>query len=150
IDVRANDSDPDGDPLTVDSVTQPQHGTAAIEPDGAVRYTPASGFEGADTFTYTVGDGRGETATATVSVDVATYTLEVTKTGNGTVTSSPGGIDCGAKCSADFTIGSVVTLVAHPDPGWTLGGWSGECTGTGPCTVTMDAAKSVGADFMPP
>ena len=43
-----------------------------------------------------------------------------------------------------------MTLVAHPDPGWTLGGWSGACTGTGTCTVSMDAAKSVNADFLPP
>jgi Ca2+-binding RTX toxin-like protein len=150
IDVRANDSDPDGDALTVDSVTQPQHGTAAIQPDGTVRYAPASGFEGADSFTYTVGDGRGGTATASVAVDVATFTLSVATTGNGTVTSSPAGIDCGAKCSADFTTGSKVTLVARPDAGWTLGGWSGACSGTGPCTVTMDAAKSVQADFLPP
>jgi Big-like domain-containing protein/List-Bact-rpt repeat protein/hemolysin type calcium-binding protein len=150
VDVRANDSDPDGDALTVDGVTQPQHGSAAIQPDGTVRYTPADGFEGTDSFTYTVGDGRGGTATAGITVHVATYTLTVTKTGNGSVTSTPGGIDCGAKCSAEFVNGSTVTLVAHPEPGWTLGGWSGGCTGTGACTVTMDTAKSVQADFLPP
>jgi Bacterial Ig domain/Divergent InlB B-repeat domain/RTX calcium-binding nonapeptide repeat (4 copies) len=150
VDVRANDSDPDGDALAVESVTQPQHGSAAIQPDGTVRYTPADGFEGTDSFTYTVGDGRGGTATAAASVHVATYTLSATTTGNGRVTSAPQGIDCGTKCSADFVNGSTVTLVAHPDPGWTLGGWSGACTGTGACTVTMDAAKSVQADFLPP
>ncbi len=150
IDVRANDSDPDGDALTVDSVTQPPHGSAAIQADGTVRYTPASGFEGRDSFTYTVGDGRGGAATAEVSVNVATYTLSVTKTGNGSVTSTPAGIDCGTKCGADFVNGSTVTLVAHPDPGWTLGGWSGACTGRGPCTVSIDSAKSVNADFLPP
>ena len=150
IDVRANDGDPDGDGLTVDSVTQPPHGSATIQADGTVRYTPESGFEGRDSFTYTVGDGRGGTATAEVSVNVATYTLSVTKTGNGSITSTPAGIDCGKTCSADFINGSTVTLVAHPDPGWTLGGWSGACTGTGPCTVSMDAAKSVNADFLPP
>ena len=150
IDVRANDGDPDGDGLTVDSVTQPPHGSATIQADGTVRYTPESGFEGRDSFTYTVGDGRGDTATAEVSVNVATYTLSVTKTGNGSITSIPAGVDCGKTCSADFINGSTVTLVAHPDPGWTLGGWSGACTGTGPCTVSMDAAKSVNADFLPP
>ena len=150
IDVRANDSDPDGDALTVDSVTQPPHGSAVIQTDGTVRYTPASGFEGRDSFTYTVGDGRGGAATADVSVNVATYTLSVTKTGNGSITSIPAGVDCGQTCSADFVNGSTVTLVAHPDPGWTLGGWSGACTGTGACTVSMDAAKSVNADFLPP
>ena len=150
VDVRANDTDPDGDPLTVDSVTQPGHGSAAIQADGTVRYAPASGFEGRDSFTYTVGDGRGGAATAEVSVNVATYTLSVTRTGNGGVTSTPPGIDCGTTCSGDFVNGSTVTLVAHPDPGWTLGGWSGACTGTGSCTVSMDAAKSVNADFLPP
>ena len=150
VDVRANDSDPDGDALTVDSVTQPQHGSAAIQPDGTVRYTPADGFEGTDGFTYSVSDGRGRTATAGVSVHVATYTLTVAKTGNGRITSTPPGIDCGTKCSAELVNGSTVTLVADPDPGWTLGGWSGACTGTGACTVTMDAAKSVQADFLPP
>jgi hypothetical protein len=150
IDVRANDGDPDGDALTVDSVTQPPHGSAAIQADGTVRYTPASGFEGRDSFRYTVGDGRGGVATAEVSVAVATYTLKVTKTGNGRITSTPPGIDCGKSCSGEFVNGSTVTLVAHPDAGWTLGGWSGACTGTGSCTVSMDAAKSVNADFLPP
>ena len=51
VDVRANDSDPDGDALSVVSVTQPQHGTAAIQPSGTIRYTPASGYEGSDSFT---------------------------------------------------------------------------------------------------
>jgi Bacterial Ig domain/RTX calcium-binding nonapeptide repeat (4 copies)/Divergent InlB B-repeat domain len=150
VDVRANDNDPDGDALTVESVTQPQHGTAAIQPNGRIRYTPASGYEGSDGFTYTVGDGRGGAASAAVGLDVGTFTLTVAKTGNGRVVSAPTGIDCGTSCHADFTGGSTVTLVAHPDPGWTLGGWNGACSGTNACTVTMDAAKSVGADFLPP
>ena len=150
VDVRANDSDPDGDALTVESVTQPQHGSVAIQPSGKIRYTPASGYEGRDGFTYTVGDGRGGTASAAVGLEVGTFTLTVAKTGNGRVVSDPTGIDCGTTCSADFTSGSTVTLVAHPDPGWTFGGWTGACSGTGACTVTMDAAKSAGADFLPP
>jgi hypothetical protein len=150
VDVRANDSDPDGDALTVESVTQPQHGTVAIQPSGRIRYTPTSGYEGSDAFTYTVGDGRGGTASAGVGLDVGTFALTVAKTGNGRILSTPGGIDCGTKCSADFTSGSIVKLVADPDPGWTFPGWSGACRGTGPCTVTMDAAKSAGADFLPP
>ncbi len=150
VDVRANDSDPDGDALSVESVTQPQHGTAAIQPSGKIRYTPASGYEGGDSFTYAVGDGRGGTASAVVALTVGTFTLTVDKTGNGRILSTPVGIDCGATCSADFTTGSRVTLVANPDPGWTFPGWTGACSGTGPCTVTMDAARSVGADFLPP
>ena len=150
VDVRANDSDPDGDALSVESVTQPQHGTAAIQPSGKIRYTPASGYEGGDSFTYAVGDGRGGTASAVVALTVGTFTLTVDKTGNGRILSTPAGIDCGATCGAYFTTGSMVTLVADPDPGWTFPGWTGACSGTGACTVTMDAARSVGADFLPP
>ena len=68
--VLANDSDGDGDSLTVSSVSEPAHGTAAINADGTIAYTPASNFNGADNFTYTIGDGQGGSATATVSVTV--------------------------------------------------------------------------------
>lgn len=69
--VRANDSDPDGDPLTVTSVGTPSGGgTVVIQGGGThVRYTaPTTG--GAKTFTYTISDGRGGTASATVTVNV--------------------------------------------------------------------------------
>jgi uncharacterized repeat protein (TIGR01451 family) len=68
--VLANDSDPDGDPLAVVGVTAPSSGAAAMNPDGTVRYTPAAGFIGTATFSYTVGDGRGGTASATVTIVV--------------------------------------------------------------------------------
>jgi hypothetical protein len=150
VNVRANDSDPDGDALAVQSVTQPGHGTASIQGNGDVRYTPTAGFSGVDTFGYIVGDGRGATSSATVTVTVGGLTLTVNRTGNGRVVSSPAGIDCGSTCSADFTSGTTVALTATPDSGWTFQGWTGACTGTGPCTVTMDTAKTVGADFLPP
>jgi len=70
IDVLANDADPDGDTLTVGSVTQPTNGSAALNADNTVTYTPKSDFNGKDTFTYTISDGNGETATATVTVTV--------------------------------------------------------------------------------
>jgi len=68
--VLANDTDPDGDPLTVTAVTQPAHGSAALNADGTVTYTPAANYAGTDTFTYTASDGRGGTATATVTLTV--------------------------------------------------------------------------------
>ncbi len=71
ITVLANDRDPNGDPLTVTSATTPAAGgTAVVNPDGTVTYTPPPGFAGTDTFTYTVSDGAGGTATATVRVEV--------------------------------------------------------------------------------
>ena len=70
IDVLANDSDPDGDPLTIIAVTQPANGTVSIV-NGQVYYAPDNGFFGAfDVFTYTVSDGRGGVATTDVGVFV--------------------------------------------------------------------------------
>ena len=76
-----------------------------------------------------------------------TYALTVAAPSNGTVASSPAGINCGTTCSANFAGGTAVTLAATPASGYVFGGWSGACTGTGACTVTMDAAKSVTATF---
>jgi CSLREA domain-containing protein len=80
---------------------------------------------------------------------VITYGLTVTKagTGTGTVTSSPAGIDCGSICSASFSNGTLVTLTATPPTTSTFTSWSGACTGTTTCVVTMDAVKAVTATF---
>lgn len=70
IDVRSNDSDPDGTALTITSVTSPTNGTVVISGGGTtVTYTPASTFVGTATFYYTVSDGTA-TATAKVTVTV--------------------------------------------------------------------------------
>ena len=69
IDVLANDSDPDGDVLTITAVSVPAHGTATIT-GGGISYTPAAGYSGSDSFTYTISDGHGGTATAAVTVTV--------------------------------------------------------------------------------
>ena len=72
IDPLANDSDPDGDALSITAVTPPANGTAEILESGTrLRYTPAKDFFGEDAFTYTVEDGFGGAATATVTVTVA-------------------------------------------------------------------------------
>jgi len=71
IPVLTNDSDPDGDPLTVTEFTQPANGTVTQNPDGTLTYTPDAGFTGTDTFTYTISDGNGGTDTATVTIVVA-------------------------------------------------------------------------------
>ncbi len=68
--VTANDSDPDGDALTVTAVTQGTNGSVVDNGDGTVTYTPDPGFYGGDLFTYTISDGNGGTDTGTVSVTV--------------------------------------------------------------------------------
>jgi len=71
-----------------------------------------------------------------------TYALTVTKsgTGSGTVT-SPAGISFGSDCSETYSSGIVVTLSRTAAPGPTFAGWSGPCTGTGACQVTMSARQ---------
>ncbi|HTY03563.1 MAG TPA: retention module-containing protein, partial [Rhodocyclaceae bacterium] len=73
--VRANDTDVEGDSLTVAGVTSGAHGTVTIDPvSGNPIYTPATNWSGTDSFTYTISDGHGGTATATVSVTVGANT----------------------------------------------------------------------------
>jgi Divergent InlB B-repeat domain len=76
-----------------------------------------------------------------------TLTVNKTGTGSGTVTSSPPGISCGVDCSEPYDEDTVVTLSQTKDAGSKFTGWSGACTGTGTCEVTMSAAKSVTANF---
>jgi hypothetical protein len=90
-----------------------------------------------------------ENTTADLMV-LNTYILNVSKSGggSGTVTSSPAGINCGSTCSASFNYNTNVTLTAVSSTGSTFTGWSDSgCSGTGTCTVTMDAVKSVTANF---
>jgi hypothetical protein len=70
IDVLDNDSDVDGDTLSVTSVSDPPNGTAEIQPDDTVNYIPDTGYIGADSFTYDISDGNGGSDTATVNVTV--------------------------------------------------------------------------------
>ena len=68
IDPLANDRDPDGDPLTLVSVTEAANGQTFVTEDGLVRYIPNEGFFGGDRFEYVVTDSFGATATGTISV----------------------------------------------------------------------------------
>jgi hypothetical protein len=67
--------------------------------------------------------------------------------GSGSVTSIPAGINCGTDCSEIYPINTQVTLTATPADGSTFERWSGACTGTGACVLTMDADKATTATF---
>ncbi|WP_343574484.1 retention module-containing protein [Pseudomonas sp.] len=69
IDVLHNDSDVDGDPLTVTGASA-NNGTLVINDDGTVTYTPKANFSGTDTITYSISDGKGGTSTSTVNLTV--------------------------------------------------------------------------------
>ncbi len=86
--------------------------------------------------------------TATFTAITRALTVKLTGTGSGSVTSAPAGINCPAGlCSTSFITGTVVTLIATPNIGSTFTGWSGRCTGTATCVVTMTANTSVTATF---
>ena len=96
--------------------------------------------------TCSVAMGSDRAVTATFESDKA---LTLTKAGNGlgVVTSNPAGISCGAACVHTFRHGTALTLTAAATPRSVFKGWSGACTGTATCAVTMSAAQSVTATF---
>ncbi|HEY6072740.1 MAG TPA: Ig-like domain-containing protein, partial [Anaerolineales bacterium] len=69
--VLANDSDPDTDPLTAVLAQGPAHGSLVLNPDGSFTYSPAPGYSGPDSFTYTASDGTASSATATVQLTIS-------------------------------------------------------------------------------
>lgn len=75
------------------------------------------------------------------------YSLTVERSGSGSGTVTGGGLSCGTSCSGSYRRATMATLHAEPGPGSVFTGWSGACSGQGPCTVTMDAGKTVRASF---
>lgn len=92
-----------------------------------------------------------DTPTFTASLSgvgiLPTLTVSKSGTGSGTVTSSISGINCGTDCTEAYNTGTSVTLTATPDSTSNFAGWSGACSGTGSCTVTMNSDTSVTASF---
>ncbi len=95
--------------------------------------------------------GRINARAALASV-VANFTVTVNKTGSGigTVTSNSSGINCGATCNGRFPEGRTVNLSAAPDPGSVFAGWSGDCSGTGLCSLTQNATVTATFNIAPP
>lgn len=136
----------------------PSDCSEAYGPGQMITLTATAGSE--SVFTGWSGGTCTGTGTCTVTSDAAVgvvatfalkqYALTVTKAGNGSgsVASNPAGVNCGSTCTANYDSGTSVTLVATESAGSTFVGWSGGgCTGTGTCTVTMSAAKSITATF---
>ena len=143
--------------------------TMAVSPDGAGTTTPAVGphtyTENAvvnitataalgyafSNWTDGVADPNAASTTVTMDADktvtanfitVPTYVLTtaVSPSGGGTISPTAG--------DHTYNQGTVVTVTATPNSGYTFSSWSGACTGSGTCSVTMDAAKSVTANFV--
>ncbi len=99
---------------------------------------------------YTDGGSTAESVTsAATGAVIGTFTLTAGKTGlgTGTLSSAPAGINCGVDCTEIFNDGTSVTLNHAADAGAVFTSWSGDCTGSGACVVTMDQARNVSARF---
>jgi len=103
------------------------------------------------TFTDTTNNDTVQTTTAALTVNVLNappnYTLDVSVSGNGTVSSSPTGISCPSVCTMNYSSGTQVMLTTAPAGGATFNGWGGACSGNGSCLLTMNAIESVTAMF---
>jgi hypothetical protein len=127
-------------------------GTAVTLTAAATGGSTFAGWGGActGTGTCTVTMSAAEAVTASFTAAATnSYALSLTEagTGSGTVTSAPAGLSCPGTCTSNFATGTVVTLTATPATGSTFAGWGGACTGTGTCSVTMNAAEAVTASF---
>jgi sugar lactone lactonase YvrE len=99
--------------------------------------------------TITMFNGAGSSQSGSVFQDGPPQTLTVSVSGSGTVTSTPSGISCPANCSVGFNMGTIVNLTASPSAGYSFSGWSGACSGTGGCPLTMNSPTNVSATFTP-
>ena len=74
-------------------------------------------------------------------------TVTLAGSGSGAVGDQTGKIHCPTACAQAYLVGTQVTLTATPSSGSTFTGWSGGCSGTGPCQLTMSADMQVTATF---
>jgi RHS repeat-associated protein len=98
--------------------------------------------------------GTVQSQNRTIYVDTPTVPVTIDRQGMGTGAVSASGLTCpggagtqGLPCGAAYPFNTVVTLTAVPDTGSAFGGWSGACSGSGACQVTLDQARFVAALF---
>jgi hypothetical protein len=123
--------------------------TLTAAPAGNSNFTAWTGCDSVSGATCTVTMNNARSVTASFMLKTFTLTVTTSGIGNGTVTSSPSGINCGPTCSSDYTIQTVITLTATPALLSIFTGWSGcDAVNGASCTVTMTAAKHVTAAFL--
>lgn len=146
IDVLANDTDGDNDPLTPSIVTQPNGGTATVDADGTITYTAHDDFAGTDTFTYADSDGYSTSAPATVTVGVEDSTAPTITAPTGTQDVEATGPDGAAftyAASASDNVDGSESVSCDPASGSTFP--LGDTTVT--CTSTDAAGNPASATF---
>lgn len=113
INVLANDGDPDGDAVSVASVGNPARGSAELNGDGTITYTPDADFSGADNFTYTLRDANGGTDRGTVRVTV-TPSEDAPVARNDSFSATAGGeVTVNVLANDSDPDGDALTLVGH-------------------------------------
>ena len=126
INVLANDTDPDSDPLSVSSFTQGANGSVTSGGGGALIYTPNSNYNGTDSFTYTISDGNGGTDSATVAITINSLVDPPDAVSDAVSTNEDSGVninvrandtngDCSSITVSAVTQGANGSVVINPD-----------------------------------
>ncbi|MBF0555496.1 MAG: exo-alpha-sialidase [Nitrospirae bacterium] len=129
----------------------PQFVTLTALPNPGNSFSGWTGCDSSSGAQCTVVMAATKNVTSVFGVPLTDQTMTVTTTGNGTVTSSPTGINCGtqgASCKSTFADNTTVTLTAAADPGYGFKSWSGcDSINGSQCTVLMSSNKAVSAVF---
>jgi fibronectin type 3 domain-containing protein len=111
--------------------------------------TGSTNYSCAGTGTCTI-NVTGANVNVIANFALPTFGLNVsTGAGGGVVASGQSGINCGADCSENYQSGTVISLTATPSSGYRFVGWTGDCSGTSICYLTINGAKNVTATFNP-
>lgn len=132
INVLANDTDVEGSPLTVASISVPQNGTASVNADNSVTYTPNANYVGIDTFVYRASDGAAQSGQATVTVNV---------------TQTPTAVNDAYSVNEDSTLIVATPGVLGNDI--TLGDTPSAAAVTGPLNGTLEFATDGAVNYSP-
>lgn len=142
-----------GSPIISYTVTS---SPGSITASGSASPITVTGLANGNAYTFTVtatnanGTGAASTSSNSVTPVAQTYSLNLTVSGTGTIHSTPApDINCSGSCGQTYTSDTDVTLAATPGSNYSFSGWSGDCSGSGSCIVTMSQARSVTATFAP-
>ena len=121
---------------------------------GSFNWTPAMTLPSDTTYSIRITSNQNSSYTDTSDANFSltsapSYTLTVTKAGAGSGTVTGPDINCGTDCGGTYSQGTQITLIATAAAGSIFTGWGGACSGTGDCSLAMNAAKSVSARFDP-
>jgi len=141
-------SDPSGISCGSTCSTDFSYGTSVTLSASAASGSVFAGWSGACSGTGTCTVSMTANRSVTASFTITTYTLAGTISGSGTVNVNPPNTNYTSNFSLTYNYGTSVTLSATAGTGYTFAGWSGDCSGTGTCTVGMTANRSVTASFV--